>query len=543
MRNQFLTVPDLRYDDRYDNEVHHIGRGESYRPGGSRPQTDTWGSRNEVDTYVPGGRSSDRRRSRTPDRFRRRSRSPPGRGRDETYSARARSPPPRRYSPRRDERPRSPVRRRSRSPHAGYRSPPPMKRPRDPSPYRRSPPPAKRERLTSPPRRYERSPPRRQYSPRRDDSRAFRARSRSPPPRRDPYNDDNWRRRSPSPRPLPSGPASAATSRRSSPPVHPDRMSLAGSAARSPAPRPYKKYDIDSRPPPRSPYRPRSPRRERSPPPPREDYDEPPRAYVHRTRELSPARGGFRQSGDPTPPTGPAQRNGFASRPPPSGPSRGVEPSYASPPSGPSSSIPMSAHTRSSNPPTGPAPVAPRGPPGSFRDGPRRDYGGPPPRRGPPPHGPPPRSASYDSRDGPPGAPRGNYSRDSQESHRPSFTRDPSGPPPFLRHNNSTSTTYPRTQRFNNTPNYLANTEKIVSGGKALPPINPEHDKRVRQLESEAEKMREIIAEKQKLKRAAVREWEDRERDSESAALKSDLAERHLEKLTGGEEGMSGAAF
>ena len=204
----------------------------------------------------------------------------------------------------------------------------------------------------------------------------------------------------------------------------------------------------------------------------------------------------------------------------------------------------MSAHTRAPNAPVGPSPTGPRGPPSVFRDGPRRDFGGPPPRRGPAPYAPPPRSSSYDNRDGPPGGPRGSYQRDSQEPHRPSFSRDPSGgPPPFLRHNNSTSTTYPRTQRFNNTPNYLATAEKIVLGGKALPPLNPEHEKRARQLEADAERIRDLITEKQKLKRSAVRDWEDRERESEREGLKSELAERHLEKLTDGEEGASGAAF
>lgn len=113
-----------------------------------------------------------------------------------------------------------------------------------------------------------------------------------------------------------------------------------------------------------------------------------------------------------------------------------------------------------------------------------------------------------------------------------------------MRHNNSSSTTYPRTQRFNTTANYLAGTEKVVPGGKLLPSgSTPEQERRATQLESEAEKLREMIAEKQKSKRAALRDWSDRERESEREALRSELAERHLEKLTEGEEGMGGAAF
>lgn len=113
-----------------------------------------------------------------------------------------------------------------------------------------------------------------------------------------------------------------------------------------------------------------------------------------------------------------------------------------------------------------------------------------------------------------------------------------------MRHNNSTSTTYPRTQRFNTTANYLASTEKIVPGGKLLPSgSTPDQERRAKQLESEADRLREQIAEKQKSKRAALRDWSDRERESEREALRSELAERHLEKLTEDEEGIGGAAF
>jgi hypothetical protein len=54
--------------------------------------------------------------------------------------------------------------------------------------------------------------------------------------------------------------------------------------------------------------------------------------------------------------------------------------------------------------------------------------------------------------------------------------------------------------------------------------------------------MRLEIEEKQKLKREALREWEVRERESEGASLRSELSEKHLQKLTEGENGV-GAAF
>jgi hypothetical protein len=141
--------------------------------------------------------------------------------------------------------------------------------------------------------------------------------------------------------------------------------------------------------------------------------------------------------------------------------------------------------------------------------------------------------------------PRGGYGRGEAGGgyeHRSSFGRG-DGPPPFRHHNNSTSTTYPRTQRFNTASQHLATSEKLVAGGKLLPSgMTAEQEKRAKQLEADAEKLREMIEEKQKAKREALREWEVRERESSRESLKSELAERHLEKLTEGEDG-AGAAF
>ncbi len=126
-------------------------------------------------------------------------------------------------------------------------------------------------------------------------------------------------------------------------------------------------------------------------------------------------------------------------------------------------------------------------------------------------------------------------------SHRPSFGHDDG--PPFRSHNNSSSTTYPRTQRFNSTSQHLAGGEKIIPGGKLAPSgMTPEQEKRIKQLEEAAEKMRDEIEEKQKSKREGLREWDVRQRESEREGLRSELAERHLEKLTEGEDG-AGAAF
>lgn len=85
--------------------------------------------------------------------------------------------------------------------------------------------------------------------------------------------------------------------------------------------------------------------------------------------------------------------------------------------------------------------------------------------------------------------------------------------------------------------------EKIIPGGKLAPTgMGPEQEKRIKQLEEAAEKMREEIEEKQKSKREALRDWDVRSRESEREGLRSELAERHLEKLTEGEDG-AGAAF
>jgi hypothetical protein len=55
--------------------------------------------------------------------------------------------------------------------------------------------------------------------------------------------------------------------------------------------------------------------------------------------------------------------------------------------------------------------------------------------------------------------------------------------------------------------------------------------------------MRSEIAEKQKIKRDVLNEWEVRERESERDALRTELAEQHLQQLMDGDDGMGRAAF
>lgn len=361
------------------------------------------------------------------------------------------------------------------------------------------------------------SPPPRRYSPPRD-SRDYRR--RSPSPRRDrpdPYTADTWRsRRSPSPaKPNyasndASGRDSAATSRRSSPPpIHPSRAALVDEkTAREPASAP------------RSPYREREGdrgrefirERERSPP---------------RRRESPPSA--LRNDRDFAPPSGPSSssyRNGDSnfSRAPPTGPaSRGYPSPAMSPPAGPPSIAQQApVHPRNSNPVLA-APTRPRGGGrGGFAYDSPRDFSGPPGRGSWSAR--PPRGGGHFASGGAPAGPRGSFS-----SSAP-FT------PPFRGSSNSTSTTYPRTQRFRD---HLADLPKEIPGGQKAPEI---YDKsRILKLEEEARLLREKIERKEDEKRQRLKEWDSLERDASTAQLRVELAENSLRELNG--EGDASSAF
>ncbi|THX97455.1 hypothetical protein D6D08_00463 [Aureobasidium pullulans] len=579
-----------------------VPRSDTYRAPRSPPRGNAYvdsyraPSRNRSRSPMPF-----RRRSRSPppfrprdggDSYRGRARSPPPRRggfmRDESY----RPPPASRFH--RDTLPyntRSPVR----APRD--RSPLPLKRGRDVSPAgsrgRRSPPPAKRERLDSPPRsRYNAYPPSRDVSPGlgrdrremrltppRGVTRGYRLLSRSPMQHNENINPRkvDWRRRSPSPaRPRPdlmttehSGAASVTSSRRSSPPIHPSRL-----AAIDPLPKddlfanriPARAVSpIPAPAPPRSPIvsRPRSPipSRPRSPIPPPTDVRSPVRKR------------------DPTPP--PREREiptGPAIRAPPTGPARLDEPLTRAPPTGPGASrsyaqaasdvpIPTGPRMRANSPPTHPrGGMQTRGgyqrdyPPRDFV--PRGDYHGPRGRGGP--YGGPSyrggRGGGYVSQHNrdpdfastPPSGPRGSMS-----SHAP--------PPPF-RGGVHGSGTYPRTTRF--APNgaplpsgpkadtvmggtgefdrgakpvnvYLADLPRVVDGGIKAPEL---YDRgRLNKLEDEAEKLRQVIEDKQARKRKGLQEWAKLSRDSETASFRAQLADENVRALAGENDG--GAAF
>lgn len=102
---------------------------------------------------------------------------------------------------------------------------------------------------------------------------------------------------------------------------------------------------------------------------------------------------------------------------------------------------------------------------------------------------------------------------------------------------NATSLTTPRTQRFNQ---HLADIPKIKPGGEALP--LPYETTKADKLEEEAARLRKMIDEKEMKKRQGLREWENLERESNTAALRSELAEEHLRSLNG-EDSVGAAAF
>ncbi|CRG83239.1 Pre-mRNA-splicing factor sap145 [Talaromyces islandicus] len=90
-------------------------------------------------------------------------------------------------------------------------------------------------------------------------------------------------------------------------------------------------------------------------------------------------------------------------------------------------------------------------------------------------------------------------------------------------------------------PNYLASLPVVVAGGRLLPPtFDVVIEKRLSQLESDEDKLVDQVLEKQRSKRVGLKDWNRLERESALNALKSELAEVHLQRMTEG-EGFEGA--
>lgn len=491
--------------------------GESYRPADrngrspsrayeirhrrSPPRTRS-PPRPRADTWVPSSnRGYGRTRSRSPPPYRRRSRTPPGRNFGPPPYERRRSPP-RRFSPRRDERVRSPPQKwRSKSPYSGGRS-------RDASRARNSP---RRIRDTTPGSQV--------FRPARRDGPAILnidKPTRPPSPRvqaeallpqspihashRGHPRDGAKRDRTLSP-PTRVSPAQALASqpalvsRRSSAdiekPVVVPRRSRSRSPIRSPLP-----LQHSSKPSGRSPYRDHIYDTEPSHLQQRQGHEDrvsfgnhspfsiPERAH------LEPQTSGIRVGGNI--PTQPKNHSASPLPLPPSGPYQGPRP-------------PSNQHRGPSHVSLLSAPTRPR-----RGHGPREAWtGSPPVRRGP-----------VAPSQAPPAGPRVSFSSPVPGgSYRHPTSRQPSTP----------SVTQPLAQRG---INHLAGLCTIVPEGRSLPSLlDPAVEKRLAQLDIDKEKLLEQIAETQGSKRAGFRDWDRLDRESSICALKSELAEGHLQRM------------
>ncbi|CAI7620777.1 unnamed protein product [Penicillium glandicola] len=190
--------------------------------------------------------------------------------------------------------------------------------------------------------------------------------------------------------------------------------------------------------------------------------------------------------------------------------------------------------TQPKNHGAGPLPLPPSGPSQGPRP-PSNQHRGPPhvsllsaptrPRRGPGPReawtgSPPVRRGPAAPSQAPPVGPRASFSSPVPVgSYRHSTSRQPSTP----------SITQPSAQRG---VNHLAGLCTIVPEGRSLPSLlDPAVEKRLAQLDVDKEKLLEQIAETQRSKRAELRDWDRLDRESSICALKSELAEGHLQRM------------
>ncbi|KAJ5404064.1 hypothetical protein N7509_003935 [Penicillium cosmopolitanum] len=110
----------------------------------------------------------------------------------------------------------------------------------------------------------------------------------------------------------------------------------------------------------------------------------------------------------------------------------------------------------------------------------------------------------------------------------------PSGPgyrghPGSSRQGSSAGAVSPMTPK---PPNYLAGLGSIVPGGRALPSaLDVTTERRLAQLDADKEKLLEQMAATQKPRRAGLRDWDRLDRESSICALKSELAEGHLQRM------------
>ncbi|KGO71127.1 hypothetical protein PITC_080670 [Penicillium italicum] len=181
-----------------------------------------------------------------------------------------------------------------------------------------------------------------------------------------------------------------------------------------------------------------------------------------------------------------------------------------------------------------PLPLPPSGPYQGPRP-PSNQHRGPPhisllsaptrPRRGPGSReawtgSPPVRRGTVAPSQAPPAGPRASFSSPVPGgSYRQSTSRQPS----------TSIVTQPLAQRG---VNHLAGLCTIIPEGRSLPSLlDPAVEKRLAQLDVDKEKLLEQIAETQRSKRAELRDWDRLDRESSICALKSELAEGHLQRM------------
>ncbi|KAL4879991.1 hypothetical protein BJY04DRAFT_83422 [Aspergillus karnatakaensis] len=516
-----------RFDD-------HRG-GESYRPGTSRaysrrsrspPRVRSPPNRLIADTWVPStGRTYNRPRSRSPPPFRRRSRSPQPYNRDIGTNSYTKPYNSRRFSPRRDIRPRSPVlsTRRPRSPYTedhgrqvGWSQGNSNQRhPRDTSPGRDYGYSRKERRLPSDVRYARASSPPRRMSSNEDDPRpTITSHARSPfyNGRRDIATDrySGQRRRSQSPNDCitkrSSAVGSGPTSRRSSP-VR-ERLSaapgLGGNRSRSPPAsqpgrRRSKDWGISSGHIGRTPSaksnlktpeaQSRSPTTEQAlgKLPLKQDDHQPPRPPELQSR-VSHTKTSY-------PSNAPSQPKAFSNHYNHRSPTTGT-------PHGPKT---LPSHPRAANISLLSAPTRPRGGPLSKDTG----WAGVPIRRA--------TSSTAGSNITPTGPRNNQIPTPAAEAQRPRT----------YGHNTGAAASFFHTPKQSK---YLLSLNTIIPGGKPLPAeIQSSTEKRILQLDTDKDRLFEQIAESQKRKRAGLRDWERLDRESSICALKSELAEGHLQ--------------
>ncbi|KAL4801531.1 hypothetical protein BDV18DRAFT_73220 [Aspergillus unguis] len=516
-----------RFDD-------HRG-GESYRPGSSRgfirrsrspPRIRSPSTRLVADTWAPSiDRTYNRPRSRSP-AFRRRSRSPQPFNRGPGFGPYSRAYPPRRFSPRRDVRPRSPssTPRRPRSPYREDRV-------REPGWAQASA--SRQSRNSSSGRDYEYRP-----KERRQPSVGRHARSRSPPSHGTLFDDDQrlptacrtrspiypgrrgretatdrysgQKRRSRSPGSKhPSASASTSNSRRSSPFDERNNAAPKGNMTRSPqanfsfgrrSSRERATYDRTAST--RS-FLETLEARSRSPPAAKAPTKPSPNQADVESLRLSQLQDRSSQSKPIHPSNAPSQPKAFSAN----------RHQQSPPPSLPHGSKTLPSHPRASNISILSAPTRPRGNP-TFKD---NGWGNNSMRRGPAP------VTSH----GTPIAPR-----NSQLSATGAEIQ---------RKNSMPATPSPHTPRYSK---YLLGLNTILPGGRpASFEFETVTEKRLSQLHTDRERILEQIAENQKLKRAGLRDWDRLDRESSICALKSELAEGHLQCISDAEGTLGRALF